>query len=784
MPNSTVNIASSSYDAAASAGSSVVAARTLTASTAAMSPSSPTLAMMCKVSSARRAVGPSLMRARPGEVEGRAGRVDAPTDMPPLSVGTPASSSATVANRISSERTARSVNLILEEEIGLSRADEDEMHARRYRGGVSSRLFGLAAVVLTVSGEAEVWLGSAGEEGGRLVSALAVPAMAMPLAWSRRAPLPTLAAVALVLFVQAVLGGFLVGEAATTIIVLALVLYVAGGRLTGVPAFAAAAAAAAAVAVTRIVFDSSAQEPHQALLTFAAVACPLVLGRWARDQDLLRRELADRVARRARDRERDARQAADQERARIAADLQVAVAGALRAIAGDAQSLPALLRSGDHVTARERLAAIAGTARAALADVRRVLGVLRRDGEAPSLAPPRADILRGGEPLPPATNPPAAMMLPSRSAPVTRRRLGAVTDHVLVAAVLVVGAVELALVGPGGAWLTAVALAVPLLRRRRRPVAVAAGVLAAITTQSQLLDLDSFPLVNMLAMVVANYAIGAYATRGHAVGGLLLVAAGAAVHAAVFYPEGVVAALLGGVVLPWTIGRVVSGNRRLMVVEREKDVEVERSRARQAAAAVTSERTRMARELHDAVAHHISVIAIQAGGADGIVERDPRRVAQIAALIASVAHEALAELGRLADLPTANAPGLGVVERLVEPARAAGLHVELRVDDRARTLPAGIDLAAFRIVQEALTNTAKHADAHHAWVTVRCPGRALELEIADDGRGPDGSGPAPGGGHGLVGMRERVALYGGSLDLGRHGSGGFLVRARLPIEGV
>ena len=124
---------------------------------------------------------------------------------------------------------------------------------------------------------------------------------------------------------------------------------------------------------------------------------------------------------------------------------------------------------------------------------------------------------------------------------------------------------------------------------------------------------------------------------------------------------------------------------------------------------------RVARELHDAVAHNISVIAIQAGGAVGIAERDPERAAEIAELIASVAREALAELGRLADLPTAGtAPGLARRRPARRPARAAGLEVELEVDDRARTLPAGVDLAAFRIVQEALANTAKHANAGHA----------------------------------------------------------------------
>jgi signal transduction histidine kinase len=640
---------------------------------------------------------------------------------------------------------------------------------------MSSRLLVLFAAALTLAGELEVLLGSSGS--GRLVSAVAVPALTLPLAWSRRAPMPTLAAVALVLLVQALLGGFLVGSAVTTIAVLALALYSAGRHARGPAELWAAASAAAAISVTRIVFDPAAQEAGQAVLTFVAVACPLLIGRWVRGQGLLQRELADEAARRERERARDARHAAEEERARIAADLQVAVAGGLRTIAGEAEALPDVLRAGDHVTARERFAVIAGTARSALADVRRVLGVLRHDGEPRRLEPPSAD-----------ARPAAAPVAPAPPSPATRPRVargGAVGDRVLAAAVLVVGMTELAIAGPAGAWLTAVPIATPLLWRRQRPVAVVAAVLAAIAAQSLLLDLESFPLGDMLAVVIATYAVGAYAHRRAALAGLVLAATAAALHAVLFYPEGVVAALLGGVALPWTVGRVVSGNRRLTLAEHAKGVEVERSRRRDAAAAVTSERMRVARELHDAVAHNISVIAIQAGGAGGIAERAPERAAEVADLIASVAREALVELGRLADLPTAGAaPGLADVDRLVGPARAAGLEVELEVDDRARTLPAGIDLAAFRIVQEALANTAKHADADHAWVTVRYPGREVELEIADDGRGPKGGRPAREGGHGLVGMRERVALYGGSLDLDRHASGGLLVKARLPLEGA
>jgi signal transduction histidine kinase len=355
--------------------------------------------------------------------------------------------------------------------------------------------------------------------------------------------------------------------------------------------------------------------------------------------------------------------------------------------------------------------------------------------------------------------------------------------------VFAAAASELAVAGPRGAPLTAVAVAVPLLWRRRRPVAVAAAVLAAIGLQSTLLDLDSFPLGDILAMVVATYAIGAYAERRSALAGLGLIAVGAGIHAAAFYPDGVVPALLGGVALPWTIGRIVRGNRDLTREERQKSREIERSHAREARAAVTSERMRVARELHDAVAHNISVIAIQAGGADGIVERDPARAEQCVELIETVAREALAELGRLirphADDDDAGEPSLARVDQLADRARAAGVPVELSVEGRPAPLQAGLDLAAFRIVQEALANAAKHARANHAQVTVRYSQGAIELEISDDGRGSSGERTAhDGGGHGLVGMRERVALYGGSLDAGPRPAGGYRVHARLPLEGA
>ena len=656
---------------------------------------------------------------------------------------------------------------------------------------MSSRLLVVIAAALGLAGFAEALL-APGIEGARLAGAIAAPLLAAPLAWGERRPVAALAAVAVVLAVQAALGGALAGSSVTTIAVLAVALYCAGRHASGRWALAGTAVAAAAIAATRVAADPAARPLRESLLTFAAVACPLLVGRWVRGQGRLQRELAERSARRDRMRARDARNAAEEERSRIAADLQLAVAGGLEHIATEAAALRAELGAGAATArARERLARIAATARTALADVRRVLGVLRHEGAERRLAPPAAHSAPAA-PAPPTAAP--AVAPPADEAPsvlAARGRPGrpAAADAVLAAAVLLAVGAELALAESLAAALTAVPVAAPLLLRRRAPLAVAAAVLAAIALQSALAEPDSFPLGDMLAMVGASYAIGAYETRRRAAAGVVALAAGVAAHAAIVYPDGVVAALLGGVLLPWTVGRVVQGSRDLTLEGRRRSEEIELGRAQEARAAVTRERASVARELHDAVAHNISVIAIQAGGAEPLVDRDPARAADCLELIEQVAREALAELGRLGAAPPPDAPrpGLARVEVLAERARAAGLAVDLDVAAPGEDLPAGVDLAAFRVVQEALANTAKHAHAGRAWVTVRCDARAVGLEIADDGRGPRAAPSRDDDvttGHGLAGMRERVALYGGTLETGAREHGrGFRVRATIPLDG-
>jgi signal transduction histidine kinase len=658
-----------------------------------------------------------------------------------------------------------------------------------------SRLDLLLAIGLTLVGELEVVLSSSGGDG-RLVRALALPVATLPLAWRRDLPLLPPAAVAASLLLQIWLGDFFDAAPVTPLVAIVLAVYGAGRYVTGGRALAGAVVLLVVIAATRIAFDPAVDDPGVALVTAVAVVLPFLIGRWVRGQARLQRELEEKAVRRERERERDARDAAEEERMRIAIDLEEAVADRLAQVVRQARDLPGHLAAGRHAAARELLASIADSAREALADVRRVLGILRRDGGAP-LAP-SGPVTHDVPPASPAPAPASASSSPGAPRPawLPARIDARVLDRALVVAVLAGAEVELAIRATGSerpfAAIGAVVIVAPLLWRRHRPVPVALAVLAAVAIQSAVLRFDSFPVSDIAALMCAAYAIGAYAERRHAVVGLALLGLGEAVHAAVFHPDAVAIALLGAAAVPWTVGRTVRAQRLLMHETREKAVQIERTRARDARAAVTAERTRVARELHDAVAHNLSVIAIQAAGADGIVERDPVRAAQCANLIERVADEALAELGRLAGLPAAGRdgplPSLARVDALAERAREGGVPVELRVEGKPARLAAGVDLAAFRIVQEALANVSKHAGAARAWVVVRYEQRAVEVEIGDDGRGANGSAAIPRagsatGGHGLIGMRERAALYGGTLDAGNRPGGGFAVRARLPLGG-
>jgi signal transduction histidine kinase len=220
-------------------------------------------------------------------------------------------------------------------------------------------------------------------------------------------------------------------------------------------------------------------------------------------------------------------------------------------------------------------------------------------------------------------------------------------------------------------------------------------------------------------------------------------------------------------------------NRRRRVV---------RDRELAARDAVAAERAAIARELHDVVAHHMSVMVVQAGAARAVGDFDPAAASDALRQIESSGRTGLAEMRRLLGILKAEddgdgrtpQPGLADLGELLDAMRATGLAVEAVVEGSSRSLPPGVDLSAYRIVQEALTNALRHAGGASARVLVRYEPNALELEIADDGPGPpDG---APTRGHGLIGMRERAQLFGGAFEAGPRPGGGFLVRARLPFE--
>jgi signal transduction histidine kinase len=218
----------------------------------------------------------------------------------------------------------------------------------------------------------------------------------------------------------------------------------------------------------------------------------------------------------------------------------------------------------------------------------------------------------------------------------------------------------------------------------------------------------------------------------------------------------------------------------------ERAERAERERELRAREAVADERARIARELHDVVAHDVSVMVVQAQGAARVLEGEQPQVRQALAAIEATGREAVDEMRRLLgvlrrsddELAVAPQPSLGQLEALVAGVRDAGLPVELEVVGEPRTLPPGVDLSAYRIVQEALTNALKHAGPARARVVVRYEADAVALEVSDDG---PGVAEAVGTGHGLVGMRERVALYGGDLEAGESREGGWALRARLPL---
>jgi signal transduction histidine kinase len=332
---------------------------------------------------------------------------------------------------------------------------------------------------------------------------------------------------------------------------------------------------------------------------------------------------------------------------------------------------------------------------------------------------------------------------------------------------------------------------VPLLWRRRYASLVL--LLVAVAFGAKVL-LGFNPGIAGLGLLVAMYSVAAYEVGARRLVFLVVAGLGFVAGFVVFGVTGNPRSFAITVpslffVAAWLIGDYLRTRRAYVAQLEERAARLERERDQDRRLAADEERTRIARELHDVVAHDVSVIAIQAGAARAVQATKPEAAAQALGLIETTARETLIELNRLLGVLRGSngaaadrrpQPGIGQLSSLVEGLRAAGLEVDARVDGEARPLPPAVDLSAYRIVQEATTNVLKHARARRVDIRVHYTESMLALDIRDDGAG-DGGDPASSSGHGLIGMRERVALFCGELKAGRNPAGGFSVHARLPI---
>jgi signal transduction histidine kinase len=361
---------------------------------------------------------------------------------------------------------------------------------------------------------------------------------------------------------------------------------------------------------------------------------------------------------------------------------------------------------------------------------------------------------------------------------------------------LVAGAVAVAAAGKDHGPLTLLAAAATCATvawRRRAPAAMTAVAVVSITVAG-VSSHSGHLTFEGIAAVLDYYMLGRLSIgRGRPeVNAVLLLAAVAGI---VIVPGSsraiqVAATWTLFVAVPFAAGRAVGSRVELTQELRANALRLEREQQERARHAAAEERNRIARELHDVVAHSVSVMVIQTQAARRVAECDREAAGDALSSVQSCGRDALMEMRRMIgvlrhgdeELAGATAPALSQLGALVARARAAGLPVELQIDGEARDLSPGLDLVAFRVVQEALTNAIKHAGPARALVRVTFTTGALELEISDTGRGPAlADGDTDTRGHGLVGMRERLVLYGGELQTGRARGGGFKVRARIPL---
>ncbi|MDQ6818147.1 MAG: sensor histidine kinase [Actinomycetota bacterium] len=366
------------------------------------------------------------------------------------------------------------------------------------------------------------------------------------------------------------------------------------------------------------------------------------------------------------------------------------------------------------------------------------------------------------------------------------------SDALLAFGVVLLAAIEVGLnasVQPKwAAALTEFPLAIALAWRRTLPLVTAAVVSLGRGLEVSLGVPVDQPVVPLLVIVITLYSVAVNEPLVRAVAGFAVMVPGGVVST--LHIHGNAQVRIGnfafGLIISggaWAAGLVVRSRtqRTGELEQRAEQLEAERL------VAVAEERTRIARELHDVIAHSVSVMVIQAEAAQAVLRLDAERALESLEAVHETGRQALVEMSRLVgllreegeEIGLAPQPGIADLDALVAQVREAGLPVDLHIEGKPRQVPLGVELSAYRVVQEALTNALKHAGPASAEVAVRYDNDALELEVLDDGAGSDG-GHA--GGHGLIGMNERVSLFGGELSAGPRPGGGFAVRARLPLH--
>ena len=346
-------------------------------------------------------------------------------------------------------------------------------------------------------------------------------------------------------------------------------------------------------------------------------------------------------------------------------------------------------------------------------------------------------------------------------------------------------------------------LIIPLILRRYFALAILIFMMVVeIYYRFLLIPESRYTAYAMLFAVASAAALGSKKWRTWVIGFFILIEMIAIIFLAIVYPESAWAwdtplaqslTFLLNLFLfgtAWWVGELFRSNREREAELKERTEQLKIEREENARRAVLDERVRIARELHDVVAHHVSVMGIQAGAARKVLNKQPDKANEALSTIESSSRQAISELNRLLGFlrpknqieGVSPQPSLKYLDKLVNEIRNSGLPVEIRIIGKEQTIPESIDVSAYRIIQEALTNVLKHAGPAKATVTIKYLHDMIELDISDNGKGEVTNSEKKPGGRGIIGMKERVSLHGGELETGNKPEGGFFVRAKLPLN--